>query len=66
MVRFTFFKVNLYFDARRNLTLNQLETGQEWCKYAMEKFEKKLGEGNGTYGDRDVRTSIVISSGHTG
>ena len=40
MVRFTFFKVNLYFDAHRNLTLGQLEVGQEWCKYAMDKFEK--------------------------
>ena len=40
MVRFTFFKVNSYFDARRNLTLDQLEAGQEWCKYAMDKFEK--------------------------
>ena len=40
MVRFTFFKVNSYFDARHNLTLDQLEAGQEWCKYAMDKFEK--------------------------
>ena len=40
MVRFTFFKVNLYFDARRNLTLDQLEAGQEWCKYATDKFKK--------------------------
>ena len=40
MVRYTFFKVNSYFDARRNLTLEQLEAGQEWCKYAMDKFEK--------------------------
>ena len=40
MVRFTYFKVNLYFDARRNLTLDQLEAGQEWCKYATDKFKK--------------------------
>ena len=40
MVRYTFFKVNSYFVARRNLTLEQLEVGQEWCKYAMDKFEK--------------------------
>ena len=40
MVRYTFFKVNSYFDARRNLTLEQLEAGKEWCKYAMDKFEK--------------------------
>ncbi|KAL0004987.1 hypothetical protein SO802_012548 [Lithocarpus litseifolius] len=40
IVRFTFFKVKSYFDARRNLTLDQLEAGQEWCKYAMDKFEK--------------------------
>ena len=40
MVRFTFFKVNLYFDARHNLTLDQLEVSQEWCKYATDKFKK--------------------------
>ena len=40
MVRFTFFKVNSYFDAHCNLTLDQLEAGQEWCKYATDKFEK--------------------------
>ena len=40
MVRFTYFKVNLYFDARRNLTLDQLEAGQEWCKYAIDQFKK--------------------------
>ena len=40
MVRFTFFKVNSYFDARCNLTLDQLEVGQEWCKYAIDKFKK--------------------------
>ena len=40
MVRFTFFKVNSYFYARHNLTLDQLEVGQEWCKYAMDKFQK--------------------------
>ncbi|KAK9998183.1 hypothetical protein SO802_017786 [Lithocarpus litseifolius] len=40
MVRFTFFKVNSYFDARYNLTLDQLEAGQEWCKYATNKFQK--------------------------
>ena len=44
MVRFTFFKVNLYFDARRNLTLDQLEAGQKWCKYATNKFKKKSNE----------------------
>ena len=27
LVRFTFFKVNSYFNARRNLTLDQLEAG---------------------------------------
>ena len=46
MVRFTFFKVNSYFDARRNLTLDQLEAGQEWCKYAMDKFEKNQAKAN--------------------
>ena len=40
MVRFTFFKVNPYFDARHNLTLDQLEADREWCKYAIDKFEK--------------------------
>ena len=40
MVRFTFFKVKSYFDARCNLTLDQLEAGQQWCKYARDKFKK--------------------------
>ena len=40
MVRFTFFKVNSYFDDHHNLTLDQLEEGQEWCKYATNKFKK--------------------------
>ena len=60
MVRYTFFKVNSYFDAHCNLTLDLLEMGQEWSKYAMEKFEKKSSEGKGPYGDTDVRTSAVI------
>ena len=39
MVQFTFYKVNSYFDDHRNKTLEQLEEGQEWCKYAYDKFE---------------------------
>ena len=39
MVQFTFYKVNSYFDDRRNKTLQQLEERQEWCKYAYDKFE---------------------------
>ena len=39
MVKFTFYKVNSYFDDCRNKTLEQLEEGQEWCKYAYDKFE---------------------------
>ena len=38
MVRFTYFKVNSYFDDCHNLTLDQLEVGQEWCKYVMDRF----------------------------
>ena len=38
MVRFTYFKVNSFFDDCRNLTLDQLEVGQEWCKYVMDRF----------------------------
>ena len=30
---------NSYFDERRNKTLEQLEEGQVWCKYAYNKFE---------------------------
>ena len=40
MVRFAFFKVNSYFNALPDLALDQLEAGQEWCKYAMDKFKK--------------------------
>ena len=39
MVKFTFYKVNSYFDERRNKTLEQLEEGQVWCKYAYDKFK---------------------------
>lgn len=38
MIRFTYFKVNSYFDNHHNQTLNQLDVGQEWCKYVMERF----------------------------
>ena len=39
MVKFTFYKVNSYFDYHQNKTLEQMEEGQEWCKYAYDKFE---------------------------
>ncbi|XP_050255097.1 uncharacterized protein LOC126700989 [Quercus robur] len=39
MAKFTFYKVNSYFDDRRNKTLEQLQEGQVWCKYAYDKFE---------------------------
>ena len=39
MVQYTFYKVNSYFDDHRHKTLEQLEEGQEWCKYAYDKFE---------------------------
>ena len=39
MVKFTFYKVNSYFDECRNKTLEQLEEGQVWCKHAYDKFE---------------------------
>ncbi|KAK9983159.1 hypothetical protein SO802_032684 [Lithocarpus litseifolius] len=39
MVKFTFYKVNSYFDDRQNKTLEQLEERQGWCKYTYDKFE---------------------------
>ena len=39
MVQYTFYKVNSYFDDSQNKALKQLEEGQEWCKYAYDKFE---------------------------
>ena len=39
MVKFTFYKVNSYFDNHRNKTLKKMEEGQEWCKYAYDMFE---------------------------
>ena len=39
MVQYTFYKVNSYYDDRQNKTLEQLEEGQKWCKYAYDKFE---------------------------
>nr|POE66836.1 hypothetical protein CFP56_61276 [Quercus suber] len=32
-------EVNSYFDECQNKTLEQLEKGQVWCKYAYDKFE---------------------------
>ena len=42
MVKFTFSKVNSYFDDRHNKTLEQMEEGQEWCKYAYDKFKANI------------------------
>ncbi|XP_075675055.1 uncharacterized protein LOC142644296 [Castanea sativa] len=39
MLKFTFYKVNSYFNNCRNKTLEQMEEGQKWCKYAYDKFE---------------------------
>ena len=45
MVKFTFYKVNSYFDDRRNKTLEQMEKGQQWCKYAYDKFKANHEKG---------------------
>lgn len=45
MVKFISYKVNSYFDERRNKTLEQLEEGQVWCKYAYDKFEANQEKG---------------------
>ncbi|KAK9988918.1 hypothetical protein SO802_029157 [Lithocarpus litseifolius] len=38
MVKYTWFKLNTYFDDRRNKSIAQLKSGKRWCKYAFDIF----------------------------
>ncbi|KAK9985848.1 hypothetical protein SO802_030799 [Lithocarpus litseifolius] len=38
MVKYTWFKLNAYFDDRRNKSIAQLNSGKKWCKYALDIF----------------------------
>ncbi|XP_075633689.1 uncharacterized protein LOC142606185 [Castanea sativa] len=38
MVKYTWFKLNAYFDDRRNKSIEQLNSGKKWCKYALDIF----------------------------
>ena len=38
MVKYTWFKLNSYFDDRRNKSIAQLNSGQKWTKYALDIF----------------------------
>ncbi|KAK9994312.1 hypothetical protein SO802_024015 [Lithocarpus litseifolius] len=38
MVKYTWFKLDTYFDDRRNKSIAQLKLGKRWCKYAFDIF----------------------------
>ena len=38
MVKYTWFKLNTYFDDHRNKSIAQLNSGKKWCKYASDIF----------------------------
>ncbi|KAK4595209.1 hypothetical protein RGQ29_013583 [Quercus rubra] len=38
MVKYTWFKLNSYFDDRRNKSIAQLNSRQKWTKYALDIF----------------------------
>ena len=38
MVKYTWFKLNSYFDDRHNKSIAQLNSGQKWTKYALDIF----------------------------
>ena len=38
MVKYTWFKLNAYFDDCRNKSISQLNLGKKWCKYALDIF----------------------------
>ena len=38
MVKYTWFKLNSYFDDRRNKSIAQLNSGKKWCKYSLDIF----------------------------
>ena len=38
MVKYIWFKLNSYFDDRRNKSIAQLNSGQKWTKYALDIF----------------------------
>ena len=38
MVKYTWFKLNAYFNDHRNKSTAQLNSGKNWCKYALDFF----------------------------
>ena len=38
IVKYTWFKLNAYFDDRRNKSTEQLNSGKKWTKYALDIF----------------------------
>ena len=38
MVKYTWFKLNAYFDDCRNKSIEQLNLGKKWTKYALDIF----------------------------
>ncbi|KAK9985159.1 hypothetical protein SO802_034684 [Lithocarpus litseifolius] len=38
IVKYSWFRLNTYFDDRRNKSIAQLKSGKRWCKYALDIF----------------------------
>uniref|UniRef100_A0A2N9F1B3 SWIM-type domain-containing protein n=1 Tax=Fagus sylvatica TaxID=28930 RepID=A0A2N9F1B3_FAGSY len=74
MVKFTFFKLANYFDDRRAKIQDQLNSGEVFSKYAMDKFNRcraKAGGHTVTMFDRnlgvfEIRTSPNLGSSYRG
>uniref|UniRef100_A0A2N9IC04 Transposase MuDR plant domain-containing protein n=1 Tax=Fagus sylvatica TaxID=28930 RepID=A0A2N9IC04_FAGSY len=65
MVKFTFFKLANYFDDRRAKIQDQLNSGEVFSKYAMDKFNrcrKKAGGHTVTMFDRDLGVFEIRTS----
>ena len=44
MVKYTWFKLNAYFDDRRNKSIAQLNSGKQWTKYALDIFMRNMAK----------------------
>ncbi|KAK9984305.1 hypothetical protein SO802_033830 [Lithocarpus litseifolius] len=44
MVKYSWFKLNSYFDDHRNKSIEQLNSGKKWCQYALDIFMRNKGK----------------------
>ena len=58
-VKYTWFKLNAYFDDRRNKSIEQLNSGKKWTKYALNIFMRNKAK---TENDRVMRLSTQQQS----